>query len=118
MTYVVGLRVPGRTGLDARVSMQLHNERGEMVFRHSRRLSEWNWLRDLAAIDGSTTEVPIGGGSVRIELLGVGTDGGWGTHFTPRFSGTYTLTIVVERPKTGTAPLLAYPVIEGYTAGP
>ncbi|HYC88693.1 MAG TPA: hypothetical protein VEO54_05745 [Thermoanaerobaculia bacterium] len=118
MHYTVGFRVPERTGLDAQVSMQLQNERGEMVFRHARRLSEWNWLQDRATIDGAITEVPIGGGSVRIERLGAGPDDGWGTHFTPRFSGTYTLTIVVERAGTSPAPLLAYPVIEAYTAGP
>lgn len=113
MGYAVGFRVPDRSS--ALVSMTMSNERGETVFQQKRRLSDWSWNRDMAVIDGVIEEVPIGGGSVRIEQRGRGPDGGWGTFFEPRWSGRYTLTIEVIEPDS--KRLLARPVIEGYTAG-
>ena len=113
MSYAVGLHVPERSS--ALVAMTMSNERGQIVFQQKRRLLDWTWNRDMAVINGALSEVPIGGGSVRIQLDGVGPDGGWGTHFEPRWSGHYTLTIEVFEPDS--KRLLARPVIEGYTAG-
>jgi hypothetical protein len=112
MGYSVGLRVP--TPSNALVAMTMTNERGEIVFHQQRPLSQWTWRRDLAVIDGITDEIPIGGGSVRIQPRGVGPDGGWGTHFEPRWSGHYTLTIDVVEPDPSRT--IARPVIEGYMA--
>ena len=113
MGYTVGLRVASRS--PAVVTMTLANERNETIFRESGPLSQWMWRKDMASIDGKRTEVPIDDrGSVRIERLGVGPDGGWGTHFEPRWSGHYTLTIdVLEADPSRT---VARPVIEGYMA--
>src|SRR6266513_5901557 len=96
MSYAVGFHVRERSS--ALVAMTMRNERGEIVFTQKRRLSEWRWGRDMAVINGVLDEVPIGGGSVRIEPRGVGPDGGWGTHFEPRWLGRYTLTIDVIEP--------------------
>jgi len=112
MGYSVGFRASAHSS--ALVAMTMTNERGEVVFQQQRRLSEWNWNRDLAVIDGVTDEVPIGGGSVRIEQRGRGPDGGWGTHFEPRWLGHYTLKIAVL--EADPRPVVARPVIEGYTA--
>ena len=101
----------------ATVLMQLQNEKGETVFRHSRSLQDWDWLRNMAMIDGKIVEVP-GPGSVRSQRLDVGPDGGWGTSFEPRFSGRYTLVVVVEPANTGSQRLLLHPVMEAYTASP
>ena len=136
MNYVVGLRILderrnplrmdeyGRPDLleterpTATVLMQLSNEREQVVFRHSRPLQDWNWLRNMAEINGEITEIPVGGGSVRIQPLGVGPDGGWGTHFEPRYFGTYTLTVTVEQRSTSAERQIVYPVIEAYMAWP
>lgn len=100
------------------VEMSLTNERHEKVFREVRRLSDWNWLRNMAEVNSKIVEVPIGEGSVRIERIGVGPDGGWGTHFTPRWLGRYTLEVKVLEPDPRAANLRAEPVIEGYVAWP
>ena len=112
--YAVGFHVPVQSS--AVVAMSMRNERGEVVFHEKRPLSEWTWRYDLAVINGIKDEIPIGGGSVRVQPRGVGPDGGWGTHFQPRWSGRYTLTVEVLTPDT-TSRLLARPVIEGYTSG-
>lgn len=117
MKYYVGLRVPGAERPQATVLMQLQNEKGETVFRHSRSLQDWDWLHDLATINGKIVEVP-GPDFVQITPLGVGPDGGWGTSFEPRFFGRYTLVIDVEPVHSGSQPLLVHPVIEAYTALP
>lgn len=112
MSYAVGLRVPAPSA--AIVAMTMTNERGEVVFHQQKPLSQWTWNRDLAVINGITDEVPIGGGSVRIQPRGVGPDGGWGTHFEPRWSGHYTLTVEVLEPDR--SPTVARPVMEAYMA--
>ena len=112
MSYAVGLHVPPPS--NAVVAMTMTNERGEIVFRQQRPLSQWTWNRDLAVINGIIDEIPIGGGSVRIQPRDVGPDGGWGTHFAPRWSGRYTLTIDVIEPDPSRT--VARPVIEGYMA--
>lgn len=123
MGYSVGLRLYDRPDEpsalpSAVVAITLSNERGELVFAQKRRLSDWNWRRNMAVINGRSVEVPIGGGSVRIQNLDIGPDGGWGTHFTPRWRGRYTLTLEVLQPDPAAARLVVRPVIEGYTAGP
>lgn len=135
MRYVIGFRVRDQNGAAVRlddgrsdlpaadrpnawVRIELHNEKGQTVFRHSRPLQDWNWLRNMAVIDGELTEVPIGGGSVEIKLLGVGPDGGWGTHFEPRYFGTYTLIVDVESASTNAQRQTVRPVIEAYMALP
>jgi hypothetical protein len=112
MDYAVGLRIP--TPSRAVVAMTMTNERGEIVFHQNRPLAQWRWHRDLAVIDGITDDIPIGGGSVRIQPRDVGPDGGWGTHFEPRWSGHYALTIDVVEPDP--TRVVARPVIEGYMA--
>ncbi len=121
--YAVGFRVfDGRRDLpsgarpSAIVSMSLRNERGEIVFQQKRRMSDWNWRHNMAVINGVSEEVPIGGGSVRVENRGVGPDGGWGTYFMPRWLGRYSLTVEILEPDPNAARLLVCPVIEGYTA--
>ena len=136
LDYDVGFRVAARNGKPLRIdeyrrpdlaapdypsaiiAISMVNERHEQIFREVRRLSEWNWLRNMAVIDSKIVEVPIGGGSVRIERVGVGPDGGWGTHFYPRWSGRYTLDVEVIEPDPRAKELIAQPVIEGYGAGP
>ena len=112
LSYAVGFHAARQS--PALVAMTMRNERGEIVFQEKRRLSEWTWNRDLAVINGVVDEIPIGGGSVRIQPRGVGPDGGWGTHFAPRWSGRYALTIDVLEPDR--VHLVARPVIEGYMA--
>lgn len=113
MDYVVGLHVTKES--NAVVAMTMTNERGQVVFHQQNRLSQWLWRRDLAVINGITDEIPIDDrGSVRIQPHGVGPDGGWGTHFEPRWSGRYTLTVEVLEPDLSRT--VARPVIEGYMA--
>jgi len=114
--YAVGLKFQDARRTSAVVAITLRNEHGEVVFAQKRRLTDWTWRRNLAVINGGSIEVPIGGGSVRIENQGVGPDGGWGTHFTPRWSGRYTLILEVLQPDPEAAGLVVHPVIEGYTA--
>ena len=102
----------------ALVAISLKNERSERVFSHTRRLSEWNWLRNMAEVQGKTSEVPIGGGSVPIDCVGVGPDDGWGTHVKPRWLGTYDLEIQVIEPDQEVVELVAVPVMEAYVAWP
>ncbi len=81
MRYVIGFRVQeadGRPDLPAAdrpnawVRMELHNEKGQTVFRQSQPLQDWNWLRNMAVIDGELTEVPIGGGTVQMKSSALG----------------------------------------------
>src|ERR1051326_4961383 len=56
MSYAVGFRSPRPS--PALVAMTMRNERGEIVFRQQRRLSEWTWNRDMAVINGVVDEIP------------------------------------------------------------
>ena len=121
-----GIRTPGAENVPkAGIRFILRNERGEIVFDEHHRLDSWDHRTEaefgaersktqpvkettLFWRNGATREVPIGGGSVRIERLSVRADSGWGTHFEPRLFGRYELRaqVVAADPTAGPATVV------------
>jgi hypothetical protein len=120
--WVVGLRTNEWAGhrafSDAAIRLTLTNEHGARVFDETIDLREVGPSSGLVSKNGVVQETPIDDrGSVRIEPIGKGVDGGWGTHFEPRWRGRYMLRATVIRPSTQPS----YPirvVMEAYFAGP
>lgn len=88
---------------DPLVELRLENERGEAVLHQRGRLSEWVWSGSLAAPKaafvygrGKSAEVRLNATAVENRREGVRADAGWGTYFTPRRNGRYTLLLKVE----------------------
>lgn len=90
--------------LSAKLRLELKNEQGQIVISEKGALNEWVWTArrggpyDRAFIyrRGSFSETPVGtDGTVRVEQDRTRADGGWGTSFEPRSTGTYKLTVEV-----------------------
>jgi hypothetical protein len=87
----------------ASVRMELRDERGRSVVLTDGRLSDWTWSTDFKRPTnafvyrrGEARERDLGNGTTTSERIGVNTDSGWGTSFTPRTGGHYRLEVVVE----------------------
>lgn len=87
----------------ALVKLTLTNERRQTVFSRTARLDALDWLRNRAAVRGEGREYEVSPGTWAYRRFDVGPDKGWGTSFTPRFSGQYVLRWEVIEP----APLPA-----------
>jgi hypothetical protein len=103
--FVLGFRTTQRP-INATVRVALDNGRGKTVIAEESPLVDWVWSYSVASEPrdyfvyraGKEQEVPIGGGSVRLERLGVRADGGWGSYFHPVPSESYTLRLDVAQP--------------------
>ena len=102
---VAGFRTTRRSD-DAIIAMSLANSHGQTVIQEEAKLGDWVWSYALGPEPrdyfvyrrGESKDVPIGGGSVRVEPVGVRPDHGWGSYFHPSSSETYTLTVRVVHP--------------------
>jgi hypothetical protein len=116
--YIVGFNIRERsapTGLrdsviDKRspapaVTLTMTNELGEQVYSTSSRLADWSWSggrdeHDRAFVYkiGVATEVRVDPHTTQGRREGVGADGGWGSYFTARHGGRYTIALDVDQP--------------------
>jgi hypothetical protein len=105
---VSGPRTANRPLCDSRpisptVKMTLKDEHGRIVIDESRPLEEWVWSgsphesTSFVYLGGKSHDVPVGDGFVSPQPIGVKDDGGWGSHFTPRREGKYSLGIEIVR---------------------
>jgi hypothetical protein len=85
------------------VSLRIRNEVGDLVIDEEAELSKWVWSGSLAEPNssfiyrrGEYHEIPIGGGSVRLKRADERADAGWGSYFSPRSDGIYSLEIAVS----------------------
>jgi hypothetical protein len=112
--FVFGLRSTQRP-VEAVVRISLVNGRGQAVIQDEAPLSDWVWsysrgpdTKDYFLYRrGQERETPLGGGSVRLEQVGLKADGGWGTYFHPQRRDRYVLQIEVVRPASSAAALSA-----------
>jgi len=89
--------------ISALAHLLVENERGDVVIDQRAPLSQWVWS---GAVDrksesfvyarGQEREVPVGPGTVRLERANVKADNGWGTYFTPRRDGQYTVNLKIQ----------------------
>lgn len=114
--YTVGFRVralrsePSGSAIDRRspnphVALRLENERGEGVISLLDPLAEWRWSGARATANeayvhrtGAATEVRAGPSTTQWRRDGVGADDGWGSYFTARRAGRYTLALDIAEP--------------------
>lgn len=79
------------------------NERSEVVIDQRAPLDRWVWSGAVSRKSetfvyarGDWREIPIGPGTVRQERANIKADEGWGTYFTPRHDGRYTVTLSIQ----------------------
>jgi len=83
------------------VRITLTDETGRIVIDESRALNEWVWSgsphesTSFVYLQGLSRDVPISNGVVSPQLIGVKSDAGWGTSFTPRHDGSYLLRVEI-----------------------
>lgn len=98
---------------NAYISLTLTNGDGQLVMQETGALSSWKQSNREYVLgtsskvvescvlrrDGAGREIPVDAdGDTRYEQLGLRADGGWGTHFSPRFTAKYVLEVKVDRP--------------------
>ncbi len=102
-----GLRDSVRGGRSPNLAfaLGLRNERGEEVFSATGPLAGWTWSGGLASPDaafayrrGKAREVRVSASLTQSQREGVGADGGWGSYFTARRGGRYTLVLDTAAP--------------------
>lgn len=98
--------------ITATVELELTNERGETVVSTKAPLSSWSWVglwgEDRTAFvyrSGRVREISREANITRYEAA-KGVDGGWGTYFTPRRNGRYTLRVVTLDPDPSSSRFL------------
>ena len=98
----IGLRpVSGSPGCDAaalagervRIAVVAGNDAGAVS--EEAPLSAWTHSSELVYRRGAERQEPVGGGSVRLERVGIRAYGGWGTYFTPKTDEVYIATFEV-----------------------
>jgi len=100
------------------VRLTLTNERHERVFSEEGRLSDWRWNRNHAWQTGKGEDYQVSPGNYSFRRFDAGPDDGWGTTFTPRASGVYTLRCEVLEPSPIPPETDVWLVAETYWAGP
>ena len=93
--------------VSTKVRLRLENDRKEVVFDVQAPLSQWvlsarvgEDRKGFLYLRGVEEQRPLRDGVTQLERKAVGPDGGWGTYFTPRSSGTYQLVFESEKPIT------------------
>jgi hypothetical protein len=106
--FDIRARLPGDAILDTKpISAPAHlvveNERGEVVIDQRAPLNQWVWSgainrksESFVYARGDEREIPIGAGTIRRERTNLKADEGWGTYFTPRRDGRYTVNLKIQ----------------------
>ena len=89
--------------ISARVHLRVENEKGDVVIDQNAPLNEWVWsgatsqkTKTFVYARGEMREVSLDDGSFRYESLNIKPDAGWGTYFTPRRTGRYTVKLKIH----------------------
>jgi hypothetical protein len=89
--------------ISAPAHLLVENERGEIVIDQRAPLNQWVWSGAISRKSesfvyarGDEREIPIGPGTYRRERANVKADEGWGTYFTPRRDGRYTVNLKIQ----------------------
>lgn len=97
---VIDMRSP-----DPFVILSVVNERGERVFSASSRLADWVRSGPVLARDaaflykrGVSRDVRVSPSTTQSRREGIGADEGWGSYFTARRNGRYTIVLDVDKP--------------------
>lgn len=83
------------------VRMTLTDETARIVVDESRPLNEWVWSgsprerTSFVYLQGLSRDVPVSDGVVSPQPIGLKSDAGWGTSFTPRRDGRYVLRVEI-----------------------
>ena len=83
------------------VRMTLTDERGRVAIDQSAPLSDWVWSgsphesMSFVYLQGLSRDIPVSEGVVSPQPIGVKSDAGWGTYFTPRSEGSYMLRVEI-----------------------
>jgi hypothetical protein len=100
--------------LDTLVTLKMLNEASEMIVEERGPLSTWGWTyrRDrpheaFVYRAGRAEKAPIDSKIHTYRRLDVKPDGGWGSIFTPRGRGRYSVTLEVEPGSEGAVPVEA-----------
>jgi len=97
----------------AAVSLRLvlENENDEFVVHADGRLADWLWPEAGDAWfvyqRGQQIYVTMAPRATRLQRIGLGADGGWGTYFTPRAEARYRLVVDVARANIKERPVSA-----------
>lgn len=85
------------------VHLRVENERGEIVIDQHAPLNQWVWSgavseksESFVYARGTTCEIPVAADTFRQKHDNVKADGGWGTYFTSRAEGHYTVRLKIE----------------------
>jgi hypothetical protein len=87
--------------ITALARMSLTDETGRVVIDETAKLEDWVWSgsphEDTSFVyrAGTARDVPLAGGGVTPQLMGVKADAGWGSSFTPRSNGKYLLRVEI-----------------------
>ena len=111
----IGFRIRGHTGtsytsigetrpINSTIRLLLRNAEGLPVIDESASMKNgWVWSYGLHDPNeafvyrrGKTEDVPIAEHTVHVKNIGVKADDGWGTYFTPKFWGRYTLLLEIQ----------------------
>jgi|GEM_PF-6305437 len=89
--------------VSALVHLRVENEKGELVIEQRAPLNQWVWsgktnlkAKSFVYAQGKTIEIPAEADTFRVEPVDVKADGGWGTYFTPRQEGHYTVSLKIQ----------------------
>jgi hypothetical protein len=89
--------------ISALAHLLVENEKGEVVIDQRAPLNQWVWSgainrpsESFVYARGDEREIPIGAGTIRRERANVRADEGWGTYFTPRRDGRYTVNLKIQ----------------------
>jgi hypothetical protein len=111
--FVVGIQVTDprpnsvdddRSNRRGRVAVTLVDSEGETVIREDALLRHWDRSYALGGVRstfyrvGATRELPLAGGGVKIEQVGMKPSGGWGSHFNSEPGERYTLNVRILEP--------------------
>jgi hypothetical protein len=100
--------------LDTIVVLKMLNEGGDVIIEERGILRTWGWSywsdsphQAFVYRGGRSEEIPIKGGLHTYRRLDVKADDGWGSYFSPRRRGRYTVTLEIEPGSEPTVPIEA-----------
>ena len=94
--------------------LTLTDESNKLLFSVSGPLEQWEWSANRATRSGRGEEYESSPGTWQFRRFDVGPDEAWGTSFTPRFSGTYSLCYTITNPAPMAKGVTPWLTVERY----